>query len=216
MIRLENVSKVYRPGKVELTVLKNINLTIKKGSFTVILGSSGSGKSTLLHIVSCLDTASSGKVFFENRDVSKISEDELAEIRNKRIGFVFQQFNLLSGSTALENVVLPMIFREKIDLVRAENLLKAVGLGHRINHKPTEMSGGEQQRVAVARSLANNPDIIVADEPTGNVDSKNGESIMKILSDLNKEGRTLIIVTHDASLTKYADDVITIKDGEIQ
>jgi putative ABC transport system ATP-binding protein len=216
MIRLENVSKVYRPGKVELTVLKNINLTIKKGSFTVILGSSGSGKSTLLHIVSCLDTASSGRVFFENRDVSKISEDELAEIRNKRIGFVFQQFNLLSGSTALENVVLPMIFREKIDLVRAENLLKAVGLGHRINHKPTEMSGGEQQRVAVARSLANNPDIIVADEPTGNVDSKNGESIMKILSDLNKEGRTLIIVTHDASLTKYADDVITIKDGEIQ
>ena len=219
LIKLENVWKKYQMGKVELVVLKGVSLEIQKGSFTVIMGSSGSGKSTLLHIISCLDAPTEGSVFLDGRNVSKLSQDELAEIRSQKIGFVFQQFNLLSHLNAFENVVFPMTFQGVRELERkrrAENILASVGLAERIMHKPTELSGGQQQRVAIARALANNPEIIVADEPTGNVDSKTGKQIMEIFVDLHRrEKRTIIIVTHDADIANYAEKIIHIKDGEI-
>ncbi len=218
IIELQNVWKTYLLGKIKLDVLKGVTLEIKKQDFALILGPSGSGKSTLLNMVSCLDVPTSGKIILEEKDVSILSEDELAEVRGKKIGFVFQQFNLLSHLTAIENVILPTIFqgtekeeREK----RAKDLLVSVGLEKRMNHRPAELSGGERQRVAIARSLVNNPEIIVADEPTGNVDSKTGGMIMNILKDLNKKGRTVIVVTHDADLKTFASKVIKIKDGEI-
>ena len=206
-------------GKLELVVLKGVSLEIAQGSFTVIMGASGSGKSTLLHIVSCLDTPTKGDVFLDGQNVSKLSQDELAEIRSQKIGFVFQQFNLLSHLNAFENVAFPMIFQATEEVKRRENaetILASVGLAERILHKPTELSGGQQQRVAIARALANNPEIIVADEPTGNVDSKTGKQIMEILFDLHKtEKRTIIVVTHDSQITSYAEKIINIKDGEI-
>ena len=219
LIRLENVSKIYNLGKIELEVLKNVSLEIFSGDFVIILGPSGSGKSTLLNLVSCLDVPTKGKIFLQEKDISSLSEDSLADIRGKTIGFVFQQFNLMPHLTALENVVLPTIFqgmtseqREK----RSKELLSSVGLAERINHRPAELSGGEKQRVAIARALVNNPEIIVADEPTGNVDSKTGENIMKTLKNLNeKEKRTVIVVTHDTELKNFANRVIKIKDGEI-
>lgn len=219
LIRLENVWKIYKPGKVEFVALKNANLEIKKGEFVSIMGASGSGKSTLLHIVGCLDLPSRGKVFLKGEDISEFSEDKLAEVRGKIIGFVFQQFNLLLNLTAIENVMLPMIFSgmpEKKRIERGEKLLVSLGLKEKINRRPKEMSGGEMQRVAIARSLANNPDIILADEPTGNVDSKTGEKIMEILNNLNKkEGKTIILITHDKDIANYGDDIVRIKDGEI-
>jgi putative ABC transport system ATP-binding protein len=218
IIELQSVWKTYLLGKIKLDVLREVSLGIKKQDFALILGPSGSGKSTLLNMVSCLDVPTSGKIILEGKDVSRFSEDELAEVRGKKIGFVFQQFNLLTHLTALENVILPTIFqgtikgeREK----RARDLLVSVGLEKRMNHRPAELSGGERQRVAIARSLVNNPEIIVADEPTGNVDSKTGEIIMNILKDLNKRGRTIIVVTHDAELQRFASKVIKIKDGEL-
>lgn len=219
LIKLENVWKIYDLGKIRLEVLKNISLAISSGDFVVILGPSGSGKSTLLNLVSCLDVPTKGKIFLEGKDISSLSEDNLAEIRGKKIGFVFQQFNLMPHLTALENVILPTIFqsmsfdkREK----RSRELLFSVGLEKRINHRPAELSGGEKQRVAIARALVNDPEIIVADEPTGNVDSKTGEKIMKTLKDLNeKEKRTIIVVTHDTELKSFANRIIKIKDGEI-
>lgn len=219
LIRLDNVWKKYQMGKVELVVLRGVNLEIAQGSFTVIMGASGSGKSTLLHIVSCLDIPTTGEVFLHGQNVSKLSPDRLAQIRSEKIGFVFQQFNLLSHLNAFENVAFPMIFqgtREKERKERVANILASVGLAERITHKPTELSGGEQQRVAIARALANNPEIIVADEPTGNVDSKTGEQIMEIFVNLYKEEkRTIIIVTHDAQIASYAEKIINIKDGMI-
>ena len=218
IIELQNVWKTYLLGEIKLEVLKGINLKIAKKDFALILGPSGSGKSTLLNMVSCLDVPSKGKIILEGKDVSNFSEDQLAAVRGKKIGFVFQQFNLLTHLTALENVILPTIFqgtdREKREK-RAKELLSSVGLEKRIHHRPAELSGGERQRVAIARSLVNSPEIIVADEPTGNVDSKTGKIIMDILTNLNKEGRTIIVVTHDTDLQKFSNRVIKIKDGEI-
>ena len=219
LIKLENVWKIYQLGKINLAVLKKINLEIVQNSFVVILGPSGSGKSTLLHLIGCLDLPTKGKIFFEGRDISLFSEDELAEIRGKKIGFVFQQFNLLPHLTALENVIIPMIFQgksEKERKTKAEFLLESLGLKERISHRPAELSGGEQQRIAIARALANDPEIIVADEPTGNLDSTTGKKIMEILIDLHKkEKKTIVVVTHDSTIANYTNEVINIKDGEI-
>jgi putative ABC transport system ATP-binding protein len=219
LLRLENVWKIYLLGKIKLEVLRNVSLEIKKGDFVVILGPSGSGKSTLLNIMSCLDIPTKGKVYLENRDISTLSEDELAEVRGRKVGFVFQQFNLLPHLTAIENVVLPTVFRNldpQEGFLRAEKHLTSVGLSKRMDHRPAELSGGEKQRVAISRALVNNPEIIVADEPTGNVDSKTGQHIMEILKKLNQEEkRTIIVVTHDSDLRSFANKVIKIKDGEI-
>ena len=219
LIKLENVWKIYQLGKVELTVLKEMNLEINRGSFVSIIGPSGSGKSTLLNIIGCLDIPTKGKVFLDGQDIQKLSEDELAKIRGKKIGFVFQQFNLLSNLTAIENVVLPMVFQkipEEKRFGRAKKLLEMVGLGERIFHKPAELSGGEQQRVAIARALANNPEMLITDEPTGNLDSKSGEMIMEILKELYQKGeRTIIVVTHDPQIASFSKEIVHIKDGQI-
>ena len=219
LIKLDNVWKIYQLGEVKLDVLKNVSLEINPGSFVTIMGPSGSGKSTLMYLVGILDIPSKGRVHFEGKDISSFSENELAEIRGRKIGFVFQQFNLLPNLSALENVSLPMIFQgvsPEQRVKRAEKLLKDVDLGHRISHKPSELSGGEQQRVALARSLANNPDIIVADEPTGNLDSSTGKMIMDILTDFHqKEGKTVIVVTHDSNIAEYSKEIINIQDGQV-
>jgi len=219
LIKLENVWKIYQLGKVELTVLKEMNLEINRGSFVSIIGPSGSGKSTLLNIIGCLDIPTKGKIFLDGQDIQKLSEDELAKIRGKKIGFVFQQFNLLPNLTAIENVVLPMVFQkipEEKRFGRAKKLLEMVGLGERIFHKPAELSGGEQQRVAIARALANNPEMLITDEPTGNLDSKSGEMIMEILKELYQKGeRTIIVVTHDPQIASFSKEIVHIKDGQI-
>lgn len=219
LIKLDNVWKTYQLGEVRLDVLKNVSLEINPGSFVTIMGPSGSGKSTLMYLVGILDIPSKGKVFFEDKDISSFSENELAEIRGQKIGFVFQQFNLLPNLSALENVILPMIFQgvtPEQRVKRAEKLLKDVNLGHRVSHKPSELSGGEQQRVALARSLANDPDIIVADEPTGNLDSSTGKMIMEVLTDFHqKAGKTIIVVTHDSNIAKYSKEIINIQDGGV-
>ena len=219
LIKLENVWKIYQLGKVELTVLKEMNLEINRGSFVSIIGPSGSGKSTLLNIIGCLDIPTKGKIFLDGQDIQKLSEDELAKIRGKKIGFVFQQFNLLPNLTAIENVVLPMVFQkipEEKRFGRAKKLLEMVGLGERIFHKPAELSGGEQQRVAIARALANNPEMLITDEPTGNLDSKSGEMIMEILKELYQKGeRTIVVVTHDHQIASFTKEIVHIKDGQI-
>ena len=219
LIKLENVWKIYQLGKVELTVLRGINLEITPGSFVTVMGPSGSGKSTLLHITGCLDLPTKGKVFWEGQDVSELSEDELAQIRGQKIGFVFQQFNLLHNLNALENVMLPMVFQgvsEKERTEKAKELLVSLNLGKRIFHRPLELSGGEQQRIAIARALSNNPEIVVADEPTGNLDSFTGKIIMEILINLHKnEKKTIIVVTHDPNIAGYSEKIINIKDGQI-
>ena len=219
LIKLENVWKIYQLGKVELTVLKEMNFEINRGSFVSIIGPSDSGKSTLLNIIGCLDIPTKGKVFLDGQDIQKLSEDELAKIRGKKIGFVFQQFNLLPNLTAIENVVLPMVFQkipEEKRFGRAKKLLEMVGLGERIFHKPAELSGGEQQRVAIARALANNPEMLITDEPTGNLDSKSGEMIMEILKELYQKGeRTIIVVTHDPQIASFSKEIVHIKDGQI-
>jgi putative ABC transport system ATP-binding protein len=219
LIEVKDVKKIYNQGKSnELIVLKDIDVKIKKEEMIILFGPSGSGKSTLLHIIGCLDRPTSGKVFIEGRDVSRLSDDELALVRKDKIGFVFQQFNLIGALTALENVELPMrisgMKREK-SRKRAKELLKSVDLGERLNHFPRQLSGGEMQRVAVARALANEPDIILADEPTGNLDSKTGEEIVNLMVKLNKKGYTLVIVTHDRTIAKYASRKLNIKDGKI-
>lgn len=220
IIRIENVWKKYDMGSVEpLVVLKEINLTIKRGEFVAITGPSGSGKSTMVNIVGALDKPSWGSVYLDDEDISKMSESSLAFLRGKTIGFIFQQFNLLPNLTALENVMLPMeiIDRdEKKAKETAEKLLTKLGLGDRINHKPNELSGGQQQRVAIARSLANDPEVIIADEPTGNLDSKTGKFIMDFLGGLNSNGKTVILITHDLDLVKYAKRIVYIKDGRIE
>jgi len=219
IIKLDGVWKIYQLGKIELAVLKDINLEIAPGAFVVILGPSGSGKSTMLNMVGCLDLPTKGKVFLDGNDISKMSEDELAQARGRKIGFIFQQFNLLHNLNALENVMLPMVFQNKPEgerAKRAESLLTSLGLKERMFHRPNELSGGEQQRIAIARALSNNPDIVVADEPTGNLDSTTGKKIMEILKDLHKnEKKTIIVVTHDPTIANYSNQVVHIKDGQL-
>ena len=214
VIELKDIEKKYQMGEVTLPVLRGINLDIKKGEYVAIQGPSGSGKSTVLHIAGCLDRPTKGKVFIYGQDTSHLTDNQLAVIRRRKVGFVFQFFYLVPSLTVLGNVKLPLVFSGGAEK-KASELLRMVGLGKRIQHYPSQISGGEQQRVAIARALVNNPGIILADEPTGNLDSKAGESIMKLLMDLNKKGITLIIVTHDKKIASKADRVIHIKDGKI-
>ena len=217
VIELRNVKKTYCKTGVPVQALKNTNLKIHKKESITIMGPSGSGKSTMLHMIGCLDKPTSGKILINGRDISKLDDNDIARIRRKTIGFIFQFFNLIPNFTALKNVELPMIFsgypdREK----RAADLLKSVGLGNRIDHYPSQLSGGEIQRVSIARAMANEPDIILADEPTGNLDSKSGKDILNILKKLNKtRGVTLVVVTHDKNIASHFRQMVYIKDGEI-
>ena len=218
IITVDNINKTYKNGSLELQVLKNISFKVDKGEFLAIMGSSGSGKSTMMNILGCLDNQYEGKYILDGIDISKSTENELSEIRNKKIGFIFQSFNLLPRLTALENVELPLIYssvpkeeRHK----RANELLEMVGLKERTHHRPNELSGGQRQRVAIARALVNNPSIILADEPTGNLDSKSEGEIIEILQKLNKMGKTIVIVTHEPSIGEIAERKIVFKDGEI-
>ena len=218
VIDIDSLTKTYLSGKTQLKALNNVNLKIKKGDFIAIMGPSGSGKSTLMHIIGCLDRPTSGTVIIDRENISKVSDNELAQIRGRKIGFIFQKFNLIPTMTALKNIELPMVFvggtksdRER----RATELLGKVGLTNWATHRPSELSGGQQQRIAIARALCNNPSIILADEPTGNLDTKTGEQIMKLLAELNKEGKTILLVTHAIALKRYANRVINMLDGKI-
>ncbi|KLU65853.1 macrolide export ATP-binding/permease protein MacB [Desulfosporosinus acididurans] len=218
MIILKDILKIYKTGDVELRALSGINLKIEDGEFVAIMGPSGSGKSTMMNILGCLDTVTSGEYLLDDLNINHAREDELAEIRNQKIGFVFQSFNLLSRTTALENVELPMLYngigaRER--RIRATNALTAVGLSSRLHHKPNELSGGQQQRVAIARSLVNNPVILMADEPTGNLDSKSSIEVMNIFQQLNTLGITIVLVTHEPDIAQYSKRIIHFKDGSI-
>lgn len=218
MITLNNLVKIYKTGDIELKALAGVNLSIAKGEFVSIMGPSGSGKSTMMNILGCLDTATSGEYVLDGLNINDASEDELADIRNRKIGFIFQSFNLLPRTTALENVELPMLYKGINLRKRREKALKAleaVGLSQRIDHKPNELSGGQQQRVAIARSLVNNPVILMADEPTGNLDSKSTLEIMAIFQQLNAIGITIILVTHEPDVAKYSQRIIHFKDGVI-
>jgi len=218
VLKLEKVSKTYRNGNGLFYALKDINLTINKGEFVSITGASGSGKSTLMHLIGLLDTASSGQIFLEGNDTSSLQENQLAHLRNQKIGFVFQQFNLLAKTSSVENVTLPLLYSDiapKNHQNLAVNMLAKVNLSDKLKNTPAQLSGGEQQRVAIARALINSPKIILADEPTGNLDSKSGTEIMKILQNLHTEGNTIIIVTHDLTLAKIAQKMIVLKDGKI-
>ncbi|HLB72317.1 MAG TPA: ABC transporter ATP-binding protein [Candidatus Methanoperedens sp.] len=218
ILDIENVSKSYRLGKTAVPVLSEINLSIKEGEFAAIMGPSGSGKSTLLNIIGCLDRPTSGKIMISSVDTSSLSEPELARIRGKRIGFVFQTFNLIPRLTALKNVELPMVYQDiprEVRIKRSMMLLEMLGLKDRFDHRPSELSGGERQRVAIARALINDPEILLADEPTGNLDSKTGQEIMQIFNTLHNEGRTILMVTHDLGLAQNCDRIIRLKDGRI-
>ena len=216
MIDVENLSKIYELGGQKVPALKGVSFRIQKGEFVAIMGQSGSGKSTLMNLLGCLDLPSSGTYRLDDIDVRTLNSDQLAEVRNRRIGFVFQSFNLLPRSSALENTELPLLYSGTSDSEsRARESLAKVGLDTRVHHKPNELSGGERQRVAIARAIVNNPSIILADEPTGNLDSKTGEEIMSIFSQLNREGTTLILVTHEQHIAKYARRVIHMQDGSI-
>lgn len=216
MIRIENLNKIYKNGSVEVHALNDVNMEVSRGEFLAVMGHSGSGKSTLMNIIGCLDRPSSGKYFLDGIEIDKQSPDELSLIRNKKIGFVFQAFNLIPRTNVLSNVELPMIYakvKSKQRSERALELLEKVGLKDRINHMPNELSGGQMQRAAIARALANNPPVILADEPTGNLDTNSSEEIMKIFKDLNREGTSIIVVTHEPEVAKYADRIIVFKDG---
>jgi len=218
MIELKGVKKIYQMDHVKVAALRGIDLKIEEGEYVAIMGPSGSGKSTLMHIIGCLDRPTEGLYIFRNTPVHELTEEKLAEIRRDRVGFVFQNFNLLPRITARENVEPPMIdkgIKAKERHQRAVELLRKVGLGARVNHKPTELSGGERQRVAIARALANEPDIILADEPTGNLDTKTEEEILKIFDQLWDEGKTIIVVTHDPEVAAHAKRIIHIRDGKI-
>ncbi len=221
VIRTENLKKTYDLGPVKVEAVRGVSITIKEGELVSIMGPSGSGKSTLMHLLGCLDTPTSGKYFLDGTDVSTLEENALADVRNRKIGFVFQTFNLLPHLTVLENVLLPVIYNPQGNLkkaeARAKEMLTRVGLGKRFNHLPAQLSGGERQRVAIVRALINEPVIVLADEPTGNLDTKTGLEIIKILRSLNEErGVTEIIVTHDPSITRFTHRTIHIRDGLIE
>ncbi len=222
IIELKNIDKVYKSGKLEVRALSGINISIKKGEVVAIMGPSGSGKSTLMNILGLLDRPTYGEFMLDGKPISlNMSDRKLAKIRSEKIGFIFQSFNLLPKMSALENVTLPSFYSKKLRgkerVKKAKQILESVGLATRIKHKPSELSGGEKQRVAIARSLTNDPEIILADEPTGNLDSKSGTEVMKILTKLNKEkGKTLIIITHDQNISKHCQRVINLLDGQIK
>jgi putative ABC transport system ATP-binding protein len=217
IIKAEGLTRVYSMDSTQVHALRGVSLEVVTGEFVALMGPSGSGKSTVMHLLGCLDTPTSGRYRLEGRDVSTLSNDERAQVRNRRIGFVFQTFNLLPRLTAVDNVMLPLLYCGHIPDARQRSLdaLKRVGLGKRIAHRPTELSGGERQRVAIARALVANPAIILADEPTGNLDSATGQDIMRLLADLVVEGRTIIIVTHDPSVAAYAQRIVQMRDGQI-
>lgn len=218
LIEIKDMCKIYNPGENEVRALDGVNLRICENEFVAIIGHSGSGKSTLMNMLGCLDIPTSGEYFLHNVDVSDMEDDELSDVRNREIGFIFQGFNLIQSLTAFENVELPLVYRGVGKRERKElsmHSLERVGLEHRIHHKPAQMSGGQQQRVAIARAIAQAPPIILADEPTGNLDSHSTKEIMQILRELHKEGRTVIIITHDNEIAQQADRVIKIKDGKI-
>lgn len=219
IIKLENIWKIYQLGKVELPALRGVDLEIAPGGFVSIMGPSGSGKSTLLNMIGALDFPTKGKVYLKGKDISLFSEDELSQLRGRTIGFVFQEFNILPNLTALENVMLPMVFQGVLSeerKKRAEELLISVGLKDRIFHQPAELSAGERQRVAIARAFANDPEMVIADEPTGNLDSITGKKIMEILTDFHqKQGKTIVVVTHDPNIANYSEKIVNIKDGQI-
>jgi putative ABC transport system ATP-binding protein len=218
IIKLNNVWKIYQMGDVKVEALRGLDFEVKRGEFVGIMGPSGSGKSTAVNMIGSMDYPTKGKIYLDGHDISKLSESDLSQIRGRKIGFIFQQFNLLGTLSALENVALPMMFQDKNKEERLEyskKLLEMVGLGDRIHHKPPELSGGQQQRVAIARSLSNNPEVVLADEPTGNLDSKTGETVISFLEKLNKEGKTIIMVTHDEYVAKHANRVEFLEDGRI-
>lgn len=218
LIETKNLTKIYTEGEVETPALLNADLSIEKGEFVAVMGPSGSGKSTLLHILGFLDDATSGTYHFEGREVSRYSEDEKAHIRNTKLGFVFQAFNLLARTSVLENVILPLLYSdvsEKEWEARARAAIEKVGLSHRTEHQPSQLSGGEKQRVAIARALVNNPQIIFADEPTGNLDTASGKMVMQTLETLHQEGHTIILITHESTTAEHAERVISLKDGAV-
>jgi len=218
LVEIRDICKIYNPGENEVKALNHVSLTIDENEFVAIIGQSGSGKSTLMNMLGCLDVPTSGSYYLHGQDVSHMSDNELSDVRNKEIGFIFQGFNLIAGLTALENVELPLIYRgvgKRERLRLSDTALDKVGLGQRKSHKPSEMSGGQQQRVAIARAIAQAPPIILADEPTGNLDSGSSKEIMEILKSLHEEGRTVILITHDNDIAKQAKRVIKIIDGQI-
>ncbi|QTL98740.1 ATP-binding cassette domain-containing protein [Iocasia frigidifontis] len=219
MLLVNKLAKIYSNGEIEVQALKGVSFEIEQGEMIAIMGPSGSGKSTLMHILGCLDLPSSGQYFLENEDISKLSEEKLAEIRNRYIGFVFQQFNLLGRTTILQNVETPLIYaglEKNKRRMFARETLERVGLGHRLHHFPNEISGGQRQRVAIARALVNNPSLILADEPTGNLDSKTGKDIMGIFHELNEQGHTVVLVTHEEEIAEHAQRIIYLMDGMIK
>lgn len=218
LLKLKNVSKTYKSGEVTFNALSNVSLEIRKGEFLAIMGPSGSGKSTLMYIMGCLDTPTKGEVYLENEDVLSLPEAKLAKIRNRKVGFVFQNFNLLPRTSALANVMLPLAYSDAPGKIREEQavtLLEKLGLSERKDYFPSQLSGGEQQRVAIARALINQPSLILADEPTGNLDSKTGQEVIEIFKKLNLEGNTIVFVTHDRQVAKYCQRVVKIRDGKI-
>ena len=219
LVEVQDMCKIYNPGENEVRALDHVSLKIQKGEFVAIIGHSGSGKSTLMNMLGCLDVPTSGRYFLNGKDVSNMTDDELSDIRNMEIGFIFQGFNLIQNLTAQENVELPLIYRgvgKKERAALAVESLDMVGLSHRMDHKPSEMSGGQQQRVAIARAIAAKPPVILADEPTGNLDSRSTQEIMNVLKDLHKSGRTVILITHDEEIAAQVKRVVRIKDGRIE
>jgi putative ABC transport system ATP-binding protein len=218
IIEMQGIRKTYSTGRIQVEALKGIAPSVAPGEFVAIVGPSGSGKSTLMNLIGCLDTPTAGRYHLGGEDVSKLGRDELADVRNRRVGFVFQGFNLLPQISAFENVEMPLVFggvpvRERRE--RTAELLARVGLGDRMEHKPTELSGGQMQRVAIARALAMRPDVVLADEPTGNLDTTSGSDIMQLFSDLWKQGRTMVVITHDMSLARRAGRIVEVRDGQI-
>ena len=219
IIKVKNIKKSYQVGTQEVHALRGIDLSVEKGEFMAIMGPSGSGKTTLMNIIGCLDTPTSGSYELNGKSVGSLEDDELAGIRNKEIGFVFQSFNLLAKNSTLDNVILPLKYAGESKnnaVIKAKNVIERVGLTERLNHTPAELSGGQQQRVAIARALVNNPSIIFADEPTGNLDSKTGEEVMNLFKELNSNGQTIILITHEDSIAQQSNRVITIMDGLIK